>query len=709
MKACMRVFAGVLGGLLLTVFIAVSGQAQTMRPPSEGIGAPPIEKKDYEAFDLGELYVKGDRIQGVPQMTQSTEITAADIEATNSRTVAEALAHANGVKVSTGRKAEPNVQIHGLDQVRTLVLIDGVPYYETNYGKLDLNQLPVDNVAKIEIQKGVSSVLYGPNALAGVINIVTKKPTEKFALNALAEYGDYESSRYSISNGMKIGKVSYWLNYSHQESKGWYLSRDFTPRRGTMTVNRTTTTYPVLEDGGVREDSESRTDAFWAKVGIEPTPTSEYYINYHYIEKSKGMPAPIGPTIVDTVTTTAGRGFSQFGSIPTYNNWGMDLSGQQKIGDRVTLKGKLFYHDHADEYISYRDQYHSSIIATSRYKDNTLGGSFLSDIKIIPTDTLRFAFNYRRDDHKERAYDNWPYAHSVSYTGSLGIENEFNPTKNLSLVAGLADDWFRVDKAERNTNTGSNVTSQVTAKPGYHDEFDPMLGATYSFDDGTKVFGSFAKKVRFPTLQQLFSSTSGNVDLLAERAWNYVLGASRPITQYARAELSFFYHDISNYITRDQPTPDSRYYNLGRITLKGLEVSGEVFPAKDLSFSAAYTYIDATNLTHGRITERVQYVPGHQVDLGMKYLVPLVDVKLDLNALYVSQTWGQLPAASDTSRKAAIRTDEYFIVNARVAKAIGRNVELYFAVNNIFDKDYEAELDFPSPGRNIYGGIKYSF
>ncbi len=89
------------------------------------------------------------------------------------------MANTPGIRVTTGRKNEPNVSIHGFDQSMILVLIDGVPYYETNYGKLDLNQIPTDNIAKIEITKGAASVLYGANALGGVINIITKKGTEK--------------------------------------------------------------------------------------------------------------------------------------------------------------------------------------------------------------------------------------------------------------------------------------------------------------------------------------------------------------------------------------------------------------------------------------------------------------------------------------------------------------------------------------------------
>jgi iron complex outermembrane recepter protein len=671
-----------------------------------------VQKKDYEAYTLGELYVKGDRLPAAQEVTQSSEITAEQIEATNSTTVAEALAFVPGIKVTSGRKNEPNVSIHGFDQSRALILIDGVPYYETNYGKLDLNVLPVDNIAKIEIQKGVSSVLYGPNGLAGVINIVTKKPTDKPSLNALVETGDYRENRVSVSHGMKIGMVNYWLNYSHQESKGWYMSDDFEPRPGTIRFQGVRPApapiTTILEDGGVRDNSAEQTDALWAKVGIEPSADSEYYLNFHYITRDKEAPASIGSIFVNSVFLNRPM-FSQFAQMPRYDNWGGDLSGQQKLCDRVTVKAKLFYHDHVDDYDSYDNQYYINKIAVSRFEDNTLGGSFLSDLKLAAIDTLRFAFNYRRDSHKERNDEYLPFAESVSYTGSFGLENELNIWKSFSLVAGLGYDWFDVASSENTvTKTNGDFNYQVRRDtPGYNSELNPMVGATYTFCDGTRVFGSFARKVRFPTLQQLYASRGGNVDLNAETSENYVFGVARSLTQHARGEASFFRYDVNDFITRDVPTIDGKYMNVGEVLIYGFELWGDIYPAKDLSFGAGYTYTSATDKSAGHVTSRVLNVPVHKVDLSVHYLVPVVGINLDMNGVYVGRTWGQLSTSS--SRVAPIETDPYFVLNCRIAKTLWRNVEAYFAVDNLFDRNYEPELDFPAAGRNMFVGLKASF
>jgi iron complex outermembrane recepter protein len=389
--------------------------------------------------------------------------------------------------------------------------------------------------------------------------------------------------------------------------------------------------------------------------------------------------------------------FSQLWRFPRYDNWGIDLSGQQKVGDRVTLKGKLFYHDHVDELESYATPDYIDPYAESRYKDNMLGGSLLSDIKVADIDTLRLAYNYRRDEHKDRGLEADPYLKSVSYTGSLGIENELNPIKNLSIVAGLGYDWFQV----------TDAPVENKRKP-YDDQLSPMAGVKYAFNDGTNLFGSWAKKIRFPTLSTLYSSSSGNADLKPEKSQNYVLGVSRGIGPYVRAEFSVFHYDITDLITRDTPVANSPYVNYGKVKIYGFEVAGEIFPTKDLSFRVGYTYEDARDRSDGRVTDRVTGIPEHKIDMTARYMVPRIGVNLDLTGLYVGKIWGQLPTPS-SSTTPALQTSDYFIMDLRIAKTIFKNFELYFVAKNIFDKDYESEVGFPAPGRNLYTGIKYSY
>ncbi|HNQ63143.1 MAG: Vitamin B12 transporter BtuB [Syntrophorhabdaceae bacterium] len=702
--------------LLLVLLFLVSGvisvSAAEVKETGQKAAQKPepakVPQKDYQPFSLGELYVTGDKLPVAQEVTQITEITAEDITATNSKTVSEALSHVAGVLVTTGRKDVPKLSIHGINQDKILVLIDGVPYYETNYGSLDLNSIPTDNIARIEVQKGVSSVLYGPNGLAGIINIITKKATERPAIGALLEAGDYESRRFTFWHGMKVKKMNYWISYDHQERSGWLMSRDYEPR-STRVNYRNPASNPsyVLEGGGKRNNSYTTMDGIWAKFGIEPTTGSEYFINFHYIEKTRGGPA----SIMDDQNRINLRrpAFSQFWQFPKFDNWGIDLSGQQQFGSRVTVKGKLFYHNHVDELESYRDPGYSVYLSTSRYKDDMFGGSLSSDIKLAEIDTLKLALHYRRDKHEERNDTYLPFQEAASYTGSFGVENELKPTKNLSIVGGLSYDWFDVTKSTQNeTNNAGDLTGVKGLKKPDDNMLSPMLGATYTFSDGTKVFASWARKVRFPTLSTLYSSTSGNPDLRPEKSMNYVLGASRNITQYARGEASFFVHDVKDFISRDGSSTTALYINYGKIFMYGVEFSTEVFPCKDLTIKASYTYNNATDKSPGSLTDRVTFVPTHKADFSVKYLIPWITTKIDLIGTYVGYLWGQLPTPSNPTTSAD-GTSGYFTADIRLSKNIYKNLEAYFVVKNIFDKNYEQELGFPAPGRNMFIGMKASY
>jgi iron complex outermembrane receptor protein len=667
-------------------------------------GSAPENPEGYEAFDLGEIYVTAEKLPANKEVAVTTEVTQEEMQGTNSRTVAEALKYVPGVTVTTGRKNQPDIRIRGLDQSNILVLIDGVPYYETKYGMLDLNELPVDDVAKIEVIKGDASVLYGPNALAGVINIITKKPTEKLSAAATFEAGENGADKVSVSHGLKVGIFNYWLNYVHQKSNGWRMSDDFEPVVGTIVRKPGGTTNEVLEDGGFRNNSDFRTDSVWAKFGIEPTPDSEYYLNFHYINREKGSPASI---VTDTIFPQR-PAFSQFARIPRYDDWGIDLSGQQKLSDRLTLKGKLFYHNHLDDYASYSDQTYTQQIALSRFEDYLAGGILSADFRPADWNIVRFAFNYRGDSHKERDDTYLPFADSFSYTGSVALENEFNKVKNLSVVAGASYDWFNVTTAKRNvtdSTTGDFLTQEDLPTPGLMTEFDPMIGATYNLNGSTRLFGSVARKVRFPTLEQLYSSKSGNIDLKPQKSINYTLGVSKSFCDYASGELAFFYYDISDFITRDAPGTLGVYRNFGKIGMVGFELSGQVNPLKDLFLSAAYTFNDASDKSEGRVTDDVLFVPQHKVDISASYIVPRIITKIQLNALFLSDSFNQLPTPQNPDQE-VIKTGEHFVVNARISKSFLKNrCEAYVAINNIFDSDYNSEWGFPGQGRNFYAGV----
>jgi iron complex outermembrane receptor protein len=597
--------------------------------------------------------------------------------------------------------------MQGFDQSKILILIDGIPYYETNYGRLDLNKIPTAIISKIEVIKGAASVLYGANAEAGVINIITKQGTEKPWAEGNVAFGENNTYIAEVSHGAQVGPVNYWLSFSRQHSDGWRMSDDYDEHDGLVTTQKSKTDITeetkTIEDGGFRDNSDYTTDTLWTRIGLVPNEDSQYFATFNYIDSSHGMPAN-----VDEVTTFNSEKMGYFskgyGDDDDDIDWGIDLSGKQKVTAMLTLRGKLFYHNHQDEYVSYDDIDCSNEIARSKYIDYMTGGSLFADLDLLEWYTARFSGNYRGDAHKERDVSDDPYTKSFSYTGSVGMENEFRPFEGMTAILGASYDWYEVTKAEYN----DDGDVEDNEKPDQMEEFNPMVGLSYELEDSTKFFGSVARKTRFPTLHQLYSSTSGNTDLEAEHTINYTLGVSRPICDWLDVSLSGFYHDISNWISRDYNTDGSKsmgqYKNEGDISLSGIEVGFKVYPLQDLTLSLDYTYTRAKNNTDDALSDEVLNIPAHKVDMGADYLVPVILTKVHLQGIYMGESYCEVPTASDPAQNEE-KLHDYFILNGRFSKQFMEHFEGYVEVNNIFDKDYYSEESFPGRGRSFLVGL----
>ena len=350
---------------------------------------------------------------------------------------------------------------------------------------------------------------------------------------------------------------------------------------------------------------------FWAKFGATPLKDSELFVNFHYLEKDKGSPPS---TDANTVFLTRPAFSTAYVRIQNYEDWGVDLDGKHRLNDQWAMKAKLFYHHHNDDYVSYSDQSFSKQIADSRFEDYIAGGSFFVDYQPVKWNTLRMSLHYKEDSHKERDDAYLPFAESVSYTGSWGLEEEFTLVKDLALVAGVSYDWFDVTQAQKNVTNSSNgnFVKQVSNPTPNTSEFNPMIGANYQLFEQTKLFGSVAHKSRFPTLQQLYSTKGGNPTLSSETSINYTLGINQAFSKIGQLELAFFYYDVSNLISRDAPGPLGNYQNYGSVNRMGLEVGGSVYPLDGLLLRGDYTYVNSKNVSAGRVTDDVPFFSPKQ-------------------------------------------------------------------------------------------------
>ncbi|MGI8956824.1 MAG: TonB-dependent receptor [Chthoniobacterales bacterium] len=169
-----------------------------------------------------ELVISATRLPTPEEETPAsvTVLTAQDFEDMQIQRVADALREVPGLSVVQSGTAGQltSVFTRGLRSEHTQVLIDGVPINQGLAGLFNFADLTIDNIGRIEIVRGPQSTVYGPRALAGVIQIFTKQGSETPETSATVEAGSYNSFRESLATSGKVGQVDYSLGGSRLDT-----------------------------------------------------------------------------------------------------------------------------------------------------------------------------------------------------------------------------------------------------------------------------------------------------------------------------------------------------------------------------------------------------------------------------------------------------------------------------------------------------------
>ena len=203
--------------VFLFLLLVIHGQ------PWAGTEADQIQKKVVQAIEIGQQTQKKE-IEEAPGSIEV--ITSQEIEDIGAQTVAEALEKATGLIVTgtTGRVRRPSIR--GTGNKHTLVLIDGRRLSMGYKDFLDVNQISVDMIERIEVVRGPSSALYGSDAIGGVVNIITKAPPRELALGAtfqygISTYGEGEESFGRAYVGDTLERFGFLLEGGYREKNEW--------------------------------------------------------------------------------------------------------------------------------------------------------------------------------------------------------------------------------------------------------------------------------------------------------------------------------------------------------------------------------------------------------------------------------------------------------------------------------------------------------
>jgi len=603
------------------------------------------EKKTQEVKITEEILVVGKAPKTQPVSTV-TVITTALISANKPLDLAEAIRYAPGVLVQSGNKNEFTLKLRGMDSRRIVLLIDGVPNYEPYYGSFDLKTVSASGLESVQITKGPSSVLYGPNTLAGIVNVLTRRPGEDPYLSVQGSLGENKTHNVALDGGFRLNRFAFSGVVGYQDSDGFK--------------------YPDPETGEKTERMNTYYKRFNlnAKVYYAPNDETEIMINGGLYQSDYGMPSAVGIQK------------ARYWYFKNWDRYALNAGGFTSLAEGVTLRFRAFY-------VNYRntmDQFKDKAMTIRQFEstfDNYVYGAFaLSEFALSSSNTLKASLNYQKDlartqDDVGLAFDEFDQG-----TFSAAVEDHFSISDKWKVIGGVSFD----------------LISKYSG--GTYNRLNPMLGLKFTPSEVLDMHLSFSQKSRFPNMRAMYSPSSGNPDLLSEMGTNVEGGFTwdGPV-RISGSVFIYRFKNMIDSITLSDGT--KRYWNVGKARIDGFEIQVR----KSIGWlegSLNYTNIDHRNETDNRPLDAIS-CNAFSFDLTAR---PVSGLRLSVFGLSASEApW------YDSTSKTILRIPGYFNLDAVAAYDFGR-VELFIKVSNIFDDYLYTEPIFPWRSRFFEFGAR---
>ena len=663
---------------------------------AQAVEEPPADDK---TFGLGQIIiVTGQRPEGVD--IGGSTVNSEAIYTFNRNSLDEAANLIPGVTSSNtgGSRNERLIFVRGFDRFQVPLSIDGIRVYLPADNRLDYGRFLTPDIAEIQVAKGYASVLDGPGAMGGAVNLVTRKPTKAIEAEARGTLSGDRGVDYAGYNvfgllGTRQDKFYVQGSYTRNFQDHWDLPGGFTP-----TVN---------EDGGARDFSRTRDWRVNVKAGFTPNATDEYAISYTRQEGAKNAP------IEATVPLPAQR----YWSWPYWNIDSIYFLSTTALGDQATLKARA-YRNTFDNLLRSFDTGAQATQTLPRafnssYEDEAYGGSAQLDVELIPTNTFRVAAHYRRDRHVEfqqvfpSAFTE-PRQVNKEDTWSMAAENTLALSPALTFITGVSYDWRDLKRAEEYGTPPGGGAARVFSYPIRNaDAVNGQGQLVWTPDDATRLHASMSSRARFPTIFERFSSRFGgatsNADLKAERATNYEIGSARTFGP-VRAEGAIFYSRLSDVIVafplifNGQAVTQSR--NLGKGEYYGGEIALSAGIGRTLNVGANYTYTKRDLNDPSNTAFQPTGVPTHKgfayadwSPIDRLHIVPNVDV--------ASDRW-----ITNTAGTQFFRTGSYVQANLRIDFDLIEGIAVGVGGRNLLDNNYQLADGFPEAGRSFFASLR---
>lgn len=605
---------------------------------------------------LDEVCVTGQYVQTTTQQSvnKMTVITEEQIEKSGATNLTEILSYQTNIRIEQDNVLGSSIEMGGMSGENVKVLIDGVPVIGRLDGNIDLNQINLENVERIEVVNGPLSVNYGTNALAGTINIITKKGVKDGLNGQVNAY--YESfGSYNLTGNLAYKHKQHLLKMSggRKYFDGWDAKDPFIqwPKETLADTNRYLQWNPKLQYMGD--------------------------VQYIYTYKSWKV-NPFSRAYHEKIMN---RGFP---STPYYETAFDDYYYTLRFDNGINLN-KQFDNSNFEAILSYN--YYQRIKNTYLVDLTTLNQALTSES--TDHDTSRFDLAMARLTYSSSKikWMNYQLGLDFNYESAYGrkIEDHY---KTIGDYAAYATFKFKTLKEKLIINPGVRYAYNTN----YNAPVIPSLNLKYAHKKVT-FRASAAKGFRAPTLKELYfnfvdvnHNIQGNTDLKAEDSWNFLASANWMKAVSAKGILktgvSGFMNYFNNRITLGVTDDNSyTYLNIGEYSTVGVQVEAAL-RLQQMSVNVNLAYIGRENLTEGTNLERYLYSP----EASVQFMYKFKDSRWGANVFYKYNGMIQQYYIGDDDLVSVSQTSPYSILDMSLNRSfLDKKLSVVFGVKNLLD------------------------
>ncbi|MEQ1624342.1 MAG: TonB-dependent receptor [Sediminibacterium sp.] len=622
--------------------------------------------QDSTSFrQLDQVIVTANRLQQKQSSTGKmvTVISQETLQRNAGKNLSEIINYQAGVFINGAGNnlgTNPDVYLRGSGLGNTLILLDGVPMNDPSQinNTFDLNMISLGMIERVEILKGAQSTLWGSDAVAGVINIITKKATNNAQhLSSLLSYGSYQTFRGNIGLNGAIGKLSYRLGYDFTNGKGFSTAHDSTGKKDFDQDNFKQKNWQIA-------------------LGYQFNKNWSLTTSHQFLKYTGGTDAGAFKDDKDNV----------FDNKNTQNHIDLGYAGakvQWHLTQSFLKAGRIYTDDSTSVggFAKYsRGEYNGNTAITETY------GNFNLSKKLVLVAGLQY-------QHQQTSQSYLSISSFGPYQTALGDSAKANNLSwyNSILLKDLAgfdiEAGFRIN---RHNIYGNNST--YTINPSYH------------INQQLKLFINLSSAYKIPSLYQLYSEY-GNKGLSPEKSTNYELGlafldkkgkSSIRLAGFKRdiQDLIVFYTNPSNfasqYINRDQ----QHDYGFE------LETHFKLGTKTDWVFNA--TYVDGEGENKGVKTKNLYRRPNFIINSIFTWQ-PTTKLTLMPSLRYIGT---RLKGTYDAGPE---KMPAYTTIDLYMGYAITKRTKCFIDLRNLTNQEYFDVVGYNSKRFNLMAGLTFGF